>query len=81
MKFHTVDIGTICEYEWYEWVMYNDTTWKYPEPKSILGRYLGPAIDVVSAMTAKIPRKTGGVIPRSTLRPLTLEDMDNMDLK
>ena len=27
MEWHTADISIICEYEWYEWVMYNDTTW------------------------------------------------------
>ena len=27
MKGHIMDISTICEYEWYEWVMYNGTTW------------------------------------------------------
>ena len=37
MKGHTEGISTICEYEWYEWVMYNDITWKLQGPKFVLG--------------------------------------------
>ena len=74
MTGHTADISSICEFEWYQWVMYNDATWSFPDPKWVLGRYLGPAIDVGSAMTAKILRITGECVPRSTLRPLTLEE-------
>ena len=59
MTGHTADISSICEFEWYQWVMYNDATWSFPDPKWVLGRYLGPAIDVGSAMTAKILRITG----------------------
>ena len=63
MKWQTADISTICEYEWYEWVIYNDTTWKLPYSKFRLGRYLDPAIDVGYAMTAKIPSRNGIVVP------------------
>ena len=28
---NTAYISTICNYEWYEWVMYNDTTCQFPE--------------------------------------------------
>ena len=38
MKGKSADISIMCEYEWYEWVIYNDTTWKFPEPKFVLGR-------------------------------------------
>ena len=81
MKGHTADISTICEYEWYEWVIYNDTTWQFPQPKFVLIQFLIPAIDVGSAMTSKILNNTGEIFPRSTLRPLTMQEMDNPDLK
>ena len=81
IKGHTEDISTIREYEWYEQVMYNDTTWKLPDPKFVLGQYLGPDIDVGSKMTANILKKTGEVIPQFTLRPLTMEEMENPDFK
>ena len=44
----TADISNICEYDWYEWVMFLDNVTSYPEDKRTLGRYLGPAIDVGS---------------------------------
>ena len=81
IKVHTAEISTICEYEWYEWVMYNYTTWQFPDPNFVLVQYLVPAIDVGSAMTANILNNTGEVVPRFTLRPLTMEEMDNLDLK
>ena len=64
------DISNICEYEWYEWVKYLDTSRTYPDNKWLLGIYLGPAPDVGSMMTSKILRHTGDHVPRSTLRPL-----------
>ena len=81
IKGHTADISTICGYKWYECVIYNDTTWKFPEPQFALGQYLGPDIDVGSVKTSETLRKTGEVVPRSTLWDLTLEKMKNTDLK
>ena len=42
---------------------------------------MGPDIDLGSAMTSKILKKAGEVVPRSTICPLTMEQMDNPDLK
>jgi hypothetical protein len=41
MTGETSDISHICEFEWYEWVMYHEEK-GYPEDKAKLGRYLGP---------------------------------------
>ena len=81
MKGYTADISTICEYEWYEWVIYNETTWELPDPKFVLGQYLGPSIYAVSTKTSKILRKNDEAVPRSTLCYLTMEEMDNPDLQ
>ena len=81
MQGHTVDISTICEYEWYGWVMYIDTTWQFPDTKMVLGRYFGPSIDVGSTMTAKILSKTVKVVPQYTICLLTMEETENPDLK
>ena len=51
MMGETADISNLCEYEWFEWVMYLNPNETYPEDKMRIGRYLGPAIDVGSAMT------------------------------
>jgi hypothetical protein len=39
----TAEISHISEFGWYDWVMFRDNTPTYPNPKLILGRYLGPA--------------------------------------
>ena len=62
MKGTTANISQICEYEWYEWVMFRDYPHQYPKEKMILGRYLGPSMDVGSAMTAKILKGNGEVM-------------------
>ena len=68
------DISHICEYSWYQWVMYYESDWKYPNPQWQLGRYLGPAVDVGSMMTAKILMANGQYLPRTTYRRLTIEE-------
>jgi hypothetical protein len=49
-----VDISTIAEYAWYEWVKFRDTAAKFPVSKVKLGRDLGAAIDIDPAITRKI---------------------------
>jgi hypothetical protein len=44
---------------WYDWVMYQDNIASYPDDKLILGRYLGPATHIGSALTAKILQPNG----------------------
>ena len=77
MKGNTADISNICEYEWYQWVMYIDSACSYPDDKWVLGRYLGPAIDTGSMMTSKILRHTGNHVCRSTIRPLREDELTN----
>jgi hypothetical protein len=45
IKGETVDISTISEYAWYEWVKFRDTAAKLPVSKIQLGRDLGAASD------------------------------------
>ena len=66
----TADISHICEFAWYDWVMFRDNIPTFPDDKLILGRYLGPATDIGSALTAKILKSNGQVVYRSTLRHL-----------
>ena len=54
MTGQTADISNLCKYEWYEWVMFRDVLASYPDDPMTLGRYLGPATDVESAMSYKI---------------------------
>ena len=42
-----------------------------------MGIWLGPAVDVESALTYKILKSNGQVVSRSTIRHLTLEKLKN----
>ncbi len=63
----TADISHICEFAWYDRVMFRDNIPTFPDHKLILGRYLGPTTDIGSALTAKILKSNGRVVYRSTL--------------
>jgi phage pi2 protein 07 len=62
IKVETVDISTIAEYAWYEWVKFRDTAAKFSVSKIQLGRDLGAAIDIGPAMKRKILKQNGNVI-------------------
>jgi hypothetical protein len=49
----TADISHICEFGWYDWVMFRDNLPAFPDVKLILGQYLGLATDVGSALQLK----------------------------
>ena len=67
----TADISPFVEFPWYGWLKYWDASAAYPEPKEVLGRWLGPALDIGPAMCAKILKSNGQVLYMSTYRPLT----------
>ena len=75
MSGETSDISQFCEFEWYEWVYFRDAAVSFPEDKLVLGRYLGPSIDIGPALTAKILKQNGQVVHRSTYRGLTPEEL------
>ena len=77
MTGQTADISQLCELGWYEHVMFRDTAVTYPEDNEVLGRWLGPAIDVGPAMTAKILKSNGEVVYRTTFRALTPEEVED----
>jgi len=84
MTGNTADISHIAEFGWYDWVMFRDNVPSFPDDKLILGRYLGPAIDTGSALTAKILKSNGVFVCRSTLRHLTDEELHSpvhMDMR
>jgi hypothetical protein len=70
-----VDIYTISEYAWYEWVKFCNTASKLPISKIQLGRDLGATIDIGPAMALKILKKNGSVIYRTSVRPLTQDEI------
>jgi hypothetical protein len=77
VKGETVDISTIAEYAWYEWVKFRDTADKLPVSKIQLGRDLGAAIDIFPAVTPKILKQNGSVMYRSSVRPLAQDEIQS----
>jgi hypothetical protein len=72
----TADTSRICQFGWYDWVMYHDHT-TFPDNNALLGRYLGPAIDVGSMLTAKILKPNGQYVCRLTLRHLDDDEQNS----
>jgi hypothetical protein len=72
-----VDISTIAEYAWYEWVKFRDTAAKFPVSKIQLGRDLGAAIDIGPAMTRIILKQNGSVMYISSVRYLTQDEIQS----
>jgi len=77
MTSSTADISHIAEFGWYNWVIYRDYILSYPDDRLILGRYLSPATNVGSALTAKILQPNGQFVCRLTLRHLTNEELQS----
>ena len=75
MSGKTSDISQFCEFEWYDWVYFRDSAVSFPEDKLVLGRYLGPSIDIGPALTAKILKQNGEIVHHSTYRGLTPEEL------
>ena len=55
----TSDISQLCEHGFYDLVMFRDERTKYPDENLVLGRYLGPEIDIVQAMTDNTKKANG----------------------
>ena len=46
----TADISSFIEHEWYDFVKWFDHGSSLPEPKEVHGRWLGPSMDIGTAM-------------------------------
>ena len=70
------DISQFCEFELFEWPMFQDETAPYQDDHFRLGRYLGLSIDIGHAMMAKSINKDGQVLHRSMCQALTQEEWE-----
>ena len=77
MSGQTGDISSLCEFEWFEWVMFFQPKETYPDDKMFIVRWIGPEIDVGTAMTYNILRPDGGYLCRSTVRTWTPKEEAN----
>jgi hypothetical protein len=72
-----VDISTIAEYAWYEWVKFRDTAAQLPVSKIQLGRDLGAAIGIGPSMARKILNYNGSVMYIISIRSLTPDEIES----
>ena len=73
----TSDIRQFCEHGFYDWVMFRDDQIKYPDENTVLGRYLGPAIDVGPEMRSILIKFIGKFVHRSTYRGVNEDKNSN----
>ncbi len=78
----TCDISCLAEFGWYQWIWWFDKHDRFPDPRKVLGRYLGPTSDIGMAMTAKILKGTNGrVVYRSSFIAVTDDEMKDLNVK
>jgi hypothetical protein len=75
----TSDISHICEFRWYDLVWYVDHLDKLQNRK--LGRYLGPSYDIGQAMASRILTVTAQILSRTSVFPLSIEDINSESIK
>jgi hypothetical protein len=91
----TPDILKLVEFEWYQWVWFGPDTDRLPKkirpvpgkPGKIsdqfldleLGRYIGPSFEVGEGMSMKILPKVGTVAVRTSILPISQQEMDSED--
>ena len=81
----TSDISSLTEFGWYDWVWYvnpgsqpSTSQDGLDDPSMInrkLGRYLGPDLNVGDAMTGSVLTERGQVIQRTSIIPLSPEEV------
>ena len=73
----TGDIIILCEFEWFEWVMFVQPKKTCPDDKRFIVILLGPAIDVGTAITYNILSPDSGYVCLSTVRSWTSKEEAN----
>ena len=69
------DISNICQFGWFEWVYFRETTGKVLFPSHVLGRCLVPAKNEGNEMTQWVLKQNGKIVPRQTIRKLTRDEL------
>ena len=69
------DISSLCQFGWYEWCYYREHTTAFPHNREVLGQVLGPARSEGNEVAQWILKANGRVVPRRSLRPLTIAEL------
>ena len=80
MSGETANISQFCKFSFYKWVMFQEAIKlvPFPDESPTLGQYLGVAIDIGPAITAKILKANGQVVYCSTYGGLTEKEVTSM---
>ena len=76
----TADISPFCEFGFWDWVKFREQGIAFPDDAMVLGKYLGPSINVGLAMTSRVMKANGKLEDRSTVCALTSEEHVNAAL-
>ena len=66
-------IRNICQFDWYEWVHYRNNAAQFTHNKERPGKVLEPSKGFGNEMCQWMLEANGEIMPRSTVRPLTME--------
>ena len=75
-----INISEFMDFDFYQWIKYRGHP-KYPEDSVKLGRWLGIARKIRSAMTYWVSTSKGAIIPKSTVRSLNRDEWLSRDDK
>jgi hypothetical protein len=76
----TADISPFCEFGFWHLVKFREKGVAFPVDTLVLGKYLGPSIDVGQAMTQHIMKANGEIKDHSTVCSRTPEEYVNAAL-
>ena len=71
------DISNLCQYKWYDWIYYREGSAKFPLPREVLGRSLGPAKGEGNEMAQWCLKANGKIVPRRLTRPLSKSELSS----
>ena len=72
------DISKVAQFNWYDWCYYSEKSHiKFPYSRWQLGKILGPTKNEGNEMTQYILKINSQVVPRRTVRPLTIEEVES----
>jgi len=73
---HTPDISTLITFTFYDHVFYYDSIHRFPEPRRLVGRWLGPSKTLATDLVYKVLTISGNVIHTSGVEPIRVIDKD-----
>ena len=74
-------ISNLSQFGWYEWGYYREASNRFPYPKDVLCRVLGPSTGSGNEMSQWALKANGQTVPRRSIRPLTPQEMQRDSVK